>query len=244
MKPSISIIVPALNEEKNLRPTVETILSAVNNSFSKFEIIIFDDNSSDFTLLIAEELRDSNKNIKVVHNDETMGFGYNFKKGVELAQNDYITIFPGDNDLYESSIIDIVKLIGSADCIISYTTNIPCDRPLWRRIISRCFTMTLNTIFGLGLRYYNGVVIHRADIIKDLTLTTYGFAFQAEALIKILKSGHSFTEVGIELKGRKYGTTKAFNIKNAISVLKTVAGLFSRIYIRERDIYSDKPKRI
>lgn len=244
MKSSISIIIPALNEEKNLEATVETILGAVGDSFSRFEIIIFDDNSSDSTPQIAEELKESNKNIKVIHNPQTMGYGYNFKKGVELAENEYVTIFPGDNDLYEHSILAIFKLIGKADCIISHTTNIPCDRPLPRRIISRSFTIFLNIIFGLDLRYYNGVVIHRADIIKSLPLATYGFAFQADALTKILKSGHSFVEVGIELKGRRYGATKAFKMSNIISVVKTTARLFQSVYIKERKKYSEKPKRI
>lgn len=244
MKPSISIIVPALNEERNLRPTVETILRSVDDRFSRFEIIIFNDNSSDSTPQIAEELKKSNKNIRVIHNPKTMGYGYNFKKGVELAENEYITIFPGDDDLYEDSILAVFKLIGRADCVISHTTNVPCDRTLMRRIISRCFTIFLNTVFRLNLCYYNGVVIHRADIIKNLPLGTYGFAFQADALTKILRSGHSFVEVGIVLKGRRYGKTKAFKMSNVISVVKTAAGLFWRVYVKERALYNEKPRRV
>ena len=243
MRPSISIIVPALNEEKNLKNTIDTILEAVNDRFSGFEIIIFDDNSCDSTGRIAQELKASNKNIRVIHNPRTMGFGYNFKKGVEAARNNYITMFPGDDDVKAGSMIDMFNLIGCADCIIGHTTNIPCDRPLWRRVISRIFTICMNAAFGLDLKYYNGIVIHRTDIIKNVSLTTYGFAFQAEALTKILRSGRSFAEVGIELKGRRYGRTSAFKIKNVISVAKTALRLFWIVNIKERKRYGEKGKR-
>jgi dolichol-phosphate mannosyltransferase len=244
MRPSISIIVPALNEERNLRPTVETILEAVDDRFWAFEVIIFDDHSNDSTGIIADALAMTNQNIKVIHNPSTMGYGYNFKRGVEVANFDYIVMFPGDDDVEGSSMQRMFELIGRADCVIGYTLNVPCDRPLWRRIISRFFTLSLNVAFGLNLRYYNGPVIHRKDIIKNIPLTTYGFAFQAEALTKILRSGHSFIEVGITLRGRRFGRTKAFKLKNVKSVIKTALKLFWTVRIRERKRYNKKGRRI
>lgn len=244
MKPAISIIIPALDEEKNLRPTVETILGAVNDKFSDFEIIIFDDNSTDSTGMIADGLAKVNRNIKVVHNVKTMSCGYNFKKGVEIAEKDCITMFPGDDDVEGSSMRDMFNLIGCADCIISYPINIPCDRPLWRRVISKICNYAMNLIFGLDLQYYHGPTIYNRDIIKTIPITTHGFAYQAEALTKILRTGHSFVELGIRLKGRRYGKTNAFKIKNIISVARTVLRLFWRVYIKERGRYNKKGKRV
>jgi len=52
MRPTISVIIPALNEEENLKPT--NVLSAINGRFSDYEFLIFDDGSSDDTGAIAD----------------------------------------------------------------------------------------------------------------------------------------------------------------------------------------------
>ena len=49
MKPTISVTIPALNEEKNIQFTVENVISAITNKFSDYELLIFDDCSTDNT---------------------------------------------------------------------------------------------------------------------------------------------------------------------------------------------------
>jgi len=230
MKPTISVIIPALNEENNITSTIENVLLAIGDKFSDYEIIVFNDCSSDKTGDIIEELAATNKKIKVINNKNTMGFGYNYRKGVELSSYEYISMIPGDNEISPDSIKDIYSAIGKADIVVPYTVNY-WIRPLLRQWISRLFTKTLNLLFNLRLNYYNGPVIHKREIIKSICITTNSFAFQVEALVKLIKSDHSFIQVGMFLKEKKYGKSKAFRIKNIIGVLKTVIILFLDIYL-------------
>ncbi len=230
MKPTISVIIPALNEENNITSTIENVLLTIGDKFSDYEIIVFNDCSSDRTGDIIEELAATNKKIKVINNKNTMGFGYNYRKGVELANYDYISMIPGDNEISLESINSMYSAIGKADMIIPYTVNF-WVRPLMRQYLSRIFTKTLNFLFNLRLNYYNGPVIHKREIIKSVHLSTDSFAFQIEALVKLVKSGHSFIQVGMFLKEREYGKSKAFRFKNIIGVLKTVIILFLDIYL-------------
>ncbi|MFC1807249.1 glycosyltransferase family 2 protein [Candidatus Omnitrophota bacterium] len=241
---SISIIIPALNEEENLIDTVDTIVGAVKDRFSGYEIIIFDDCSVDSTGEIADRLAKSNVNIRVVHNSQTMCFGYNFKEGVKLAQYDYLLMIPGDNDVARDTMTYMFGFIGLADCVISHVTNVPCDRPLWRRVISKIFTFIINTAYGLNLRYFNGPTIYKADVVKGVDITTHSFAYQVEILSKMLKKGRSYMEIPITLKGRVRGTTKAFNLKNILNVVKAFLRIFWFLRIKNRKIYNKKGIKI
>ncbi|MEW6102616.1 MAG: glycosyltransferase family 2 protein [bacterium] len=237
-KPTISIIIFALNEEDSLKLTVEEVISAIDDKFSNYEIFIFDDGSSDKTGIIADELSFKNSNIKVIHNIKTMGIGYNYRKGVELAKNDYVIWFPGDNALSLESIERVLNNKDKADIIIPYSIN-PDLRPLLRRIISKTFVLGLNLLFGLRLKYYNGVVLYKREVIRSISISTDSFAFQAEAIIKLVKKGYSYIEVGYITKERQYGKTKIFQLKNIINVFKVIISLIWEIYI----IQSKREKR-
>lgn len=245
MKPSISIIVPALNEERNIEDTIKEILIAVDERFSDFEILIFDDASSDNTGTIAEELAAKNKNIKVIHNEKTMGLGYNYKKGVELAKNDFIIMPPGDNSYASSYIERLFDAINRTDIIIGYNVNY-WIRPLSRRIISKTFTLIMNLLFGLRIKYYNGLTIHKREIIRSLRPRSFSesFAYQAENLTLLIRSGYSYVEIPVYFRERRTGKSKAVNIKNILGALKAVLKLFITVYIRERKKYNRPIKKV
>lgn len=224
-RPSISVIVPAYNEEKNLANTISAIKEAIDDRFTSYEIIIIDDDSSDKTASIADELSRREPDIKVFHNPKNMGFGYNYRMGVRLATKDYVALVPGDNEILGDSIKEIFNLVGSADMVLPYHAN-PEVRPLLRRVLSRTFTIVLNLLFGNKIKYYNGPVVHKREIVNRVPITTDGFAFQVEILTRLLKAGYTYVEVGMKIRKREYGHSKAFSLKNIFSVVKTVAKLY------------------
>ena len=231
MKSSISVIIPALNEGNNIALTVNSVLSILKDKFSEYEIIIFDDASKDNTLVKANELANQNNRIKVIHNETTMGLGYNYSKGVKIAKNQYIVMVPGDNEIEQDSIKAMFEYIGKVDIITTYSVNLNI-RPISRQIISKVFTGLMNFLFNLNLNYYNGLSIHKRDLLNSIQMTTYGFAYHAEILVRLIKKGCTFAEVGMYLKKREYGKSKAFAFKNVISVLKTILKLFVDIRLK------------
>lgn len=231
---SLSIIIPAYNEEKNLEAAVKSAITATEGKFNDYEIFIFDDYSQDKTGIIADKLAEANNQIKVIHNKKNEGFAYNYKKGVELSSNDYIFVVPGDNEILEESVSEILSLVGKADIIVPYTIN--CNvRPLSRRVISFLFTSLINLLFGLKLKYYNGPVVHKKELIKSISIKSKSFAFQAEALVKLIKKSHSFFEVGMYIRNRKYGKSKIFRLNNIIGIFKTIIDLLKEIYFFKKN---------
>jgi len=244
-KPSLSIIVPCYNEAKNIKGTIDSIEKSIMavKKFASTEILVFNDKSSDNTGAVAEEISKNNKNVKVIHNERNMGFGYNYTEGVRLASKDYILMVPGDNEIPAGAITDILSVAGEADLIVPYTTN-PEVRPFSRRVISRAFVILFNTLFALQLRYYNGPCVIRAELLKKVPMTTHGFAYMAAILVRLLKKGATFTEVPIRIQYRESGDSKALRPRNIISVLTTILKLFWEVRFSRGGVYSAVPRRI
>lgn len=232
MQSSLTVIIPALNEMGNLAKTAEEIIPTLIRQFKDYEIIIFNDGSQDQTAEIANDLASKNNKIKVIHNSTTMGLGYNYKKGVKMAVMDYIIMIPGDNDILKESLEEMFKKIGEKDILIPYTANLEI-RPKVRQFLSKTFTITMNFLFGLSLKYFNGAVIHKRTLIQSVNIQTDSFAYQAEALIKLIKSGHSYEHVIQLIREREYGTSKALYPKSIIRVLSAVIQLFYEIHFHK-----------
>ena len=84
-KPTISIVIPAYNEEANLESTVKEVLEALGTRFSDYEILIVNDGSKDRTAMVANSLARENQAIKVIQNQTNLGFGASYRRGMMAA---------------------------------------------------------------------------------------------------------------------------------------------------------------
>lgn len=239
MNKSVSVVIPAYNEEKNLAQTIKFLLDRLNgNNIFDFEILIFDDHSTDNTGKIADDLAEKHSQIKVIHNPRNMNLGYNITKGFQLATKEYCGFIPGDNETEPETLDNIFQNLGRADIITPYIKN-PETRLWGRRILSKTYVMIINAAFGLNMKYYNGLCYFKTEMVKKVPVSTYGFAYMTEILVKLLKSGASFIEVPLINRIRERGATKAFRIKNIVSVFKTFLHLFYKVQILRRRVKID-----
>jgi hypothetical protein len=145
--------------------------------------------------------------------------------GVDNARFGYTVMIGGDNEQAEASIKKVIERAGRKDIIISYPANMEI-RPLMRRVISWTFTFLMNFISGLHLRYFNGMCVHRVDLLRQVKDRNDSFAYMAEILAKLVRAGHSYEEVPLMLQKRAGGKSAAFKRDNVISVCKTLLKLF------------------
>ena len=241
---TVTVIVPSFNEEENIENTVKNILIAINNYFDDYEILLFDDGSTDKTGEIIDKLAAGNLNVKAIHNSVNRGFGYSYNKGVELASMGYISVLPGDNEIHERSIADMFRLIGDADIIVPYVINTEV-RPRTRRIVSSLYIFIMNLLFKCDLHYYTGPAILKSEFLKNVPLKTSNFAFMSSVLVRLIRSGQSFIEVPIYLKKQVGRKTKAFRIKNVVGVIWTIFKLFWETEFFQKEKYNKFPvKRV
>jgi hypothetical protein len=154
-----------------------------------------------------------------------MGFGWTYRRGVEAASRAHIVMVHGDNAWGAATLGTLFSHVGEADIVIGYTRDMWRARTWTRTAISKSFTAVVNLITRRRLTYYNGLQIHRADVLKSLRIESTGYGFQAEVLVKALHLTKTFIEVPMDLIERERGDSKAFRLKNVIDVLHTVRRL-------------------
>jgi glycosyltransferase involved in cell wall biosynthesis len=220
----VSFIVPALNEEVVIQSVVEQIFHQIDGRFADHEIILVDDGSTDATGAIMDLIAAGRRTVRVLHNPRNLGFGNSFQRGLREARFEYVMLLCGDGGLPATSLPAIFEKIGSADIVVPWMLNLKQIKTGFRYALSRLYTTLMNVMFGLDLHYYNGLPVHRRDLLQKIEITSGGFGFQAEILIKLIKSGCSYVQVGIQGAERTQRSS-AMRARNWLSVGKTIAHL-------------------
>jgi hypothetical protein len=91
-----------------------------------------------------------------------------------------------------------------------------------RTLISKGYTLAVNLITRRRLKYYNGLQIHTAPVLKSLRIQSSGYGFQSEVLVKSLRRTQTVIEVPMDLIEREKGESKAFRLKNFVDVFRTL----------------------
>jgi len=90
----ISVLMSTYNDGPFLE---RAILSILEQSFSDYEFIIIDDNSSDETVSILDRYSKLDRRIKIIRNDVNLGLAGSLNRGLEVAQGDWIARMDGDD---------------------------------------------------------------------------------------------------------------------------------------------------
>tara|TARA_Y100001970_G_C14151657_1_gene813052 strand:- start:406 stop:1107 length:702 start_codon:yes stop_codon:yes gene_type:complete len=92
----LSVVIPVLNEEQNLRKLVEEIFSCLVNKYI-FEIIFVNDGSTDRSIEVLEEIKNKYNNIYIINQVTNKGQSFSIFNGVRLSN--YKSIVTLDADL-------------------------------------------------------------------------------------------------------------------------------------------------
>ncbi|KKP56616.1 MAG: dolichyl-phosphate beta-D-mannosyltransferase [Parcubacteria group bacterium GW2011_GWB1_35_5] len=230
MKPSLSVVIPVLNEAENIGKAVEAVLRAINDSnINQYEIIISDNGSTDGTRDVIEEMESHNPHIKHVYPTENLGSGQAVRDGLKVATSEYSAYVVGDNEMTEEALHNLFGALGKADIINTYISN-PEVRALPRQILSANFGRLMRLFFGVKLKYFTGPAIIRTDLFRAARRSTYGFAFMAEILVQIIKAGYSYYQVPMPLQPRTYGEPGVYRLKDMWRVFKAVFSMFFNVH--------------
>lgn len=214
-----SIIIPAKNENKNLKILLEKIKELYDN---QYEIIVVDDiKSHDQKINYVPK----NLAVKVIKNLDWNGKGYAIKLGFKEATNNIVVVMDADlshmpEDLekilepLKSKKIGIVigsRALGGSD---EYTTI--------RTIGNTLLTGVFNLFFCTSLfDSINGYKAMRRDIVET-PLKCNNMEIEFEILARCLKMGFKIVEVPSHERVRKYGKAKLNSLEHGFKFLKQI----------------------
>jgi len=217
-----SIIVPVYNEET----TILTVLQKLDNLkkyYQNIQIIVINDGSKDNSLEILE----NNKSLfdTLINNSTNKGKGNAVKKGLEVANGDYITFQDADleydpNDFKKFlDLINQVKpdlIIGSRFNYADYSRSHYILNKIGNKLITFLFNIIYDTTFT---DIYSCYACFKKDLLINETLKTDGFEQHAEILCKVVKNGKKFYEVPINYNGRSHDEGKKIKFYHIFSVI-------------------------
>jgi len=203
--PYLSLIVPAYNEAKSIRPTLEAIRAFLDQQPYSYEIIVSADGDDGTRELVAEFVAGDSR-ISVIGSAERGGKGRGIRNGVALARGQIIGFCDAD---YKTPIEEINKLLpwfdGGYDVVIGSRgvaeSRIEVPQPLYRRLGSRAFGIAMHLVIGLWSLHDTqcGFKFFRGNVARDLfsRQRVDGYMFDVEVLHLAERSGYQIKEVGV-----------------------------------------------
>jgi len=91
-----SVVIPAYNEQENMKPLLERIEKVMSDVEGKYEIVIVDNGSFDGTPVILNELVGKCPSLVIVTLSRNFGYDGAITTGLEYAQGSWVIIMDGD----------------------------------------------------------------------------------------------------------------------------------------------------
>ncbi|QSW98237.2 glycosyltransferase family 2 protein [Haloterrigena alkaliphila] len=184
VEPTLSVVMPTLNEEEGIETCINWIKSAVEELQLPTEIII-SDSSTDRTPEIARELG------AIVVEPDQPGYGYAYRYAFERARGDYIAM--GDADTtYDFK--DIPRLLShleetGADMVMGSRLEgeiRPGAMPTLHQYVGNpLLTKFLNAFYRAGVSdAHSGFRVFRRQALDEMELETTGMEFASEMIME------------------------------------------------------------
>lgn len=213
----ISIIIPAFNEERTIKQTLEKVI-AVNLGKEKKEIVVVDDGSEDNTSDIVKNLAKENQNLIFIQHARNTGKGAAVKTGLKKATGDVIVIQDADLEYNPADIPRLIKPILEKKSRVVYGNRLKMKpvlfgknkTPLLLHFFGNQFlSLVTSAIYGQAVSdMETGYKAFEKSVMKGVTLRSRSFEFEAEITAKIIKKGIKILEIPIQTKPRGYDEGK------------------------------------
>lgn len=230
--PELSLFLPVLDEEENLRPMHKKIQEALDALGKSAEVIYVDDGSTDKSLEILKEIAAADRRVRVISLRRNYGQTAAMSAGIDAAQGDIL--IPMDADL-QNDPADIARLLEKLDegfDVVSGWRKNRQDKLISRKIPSQIANRVISLIGGVPLHDYGcSLKAYRRDVIQDVKL--YG---EMHRFIPIYAAwaGARVTEIPVDHHARTMGRSK-------YGISRTLKVIFDLITIKFMASYQTKP---
>lgn len=212
---SISIVLPAYNEEAVIGATLEQVLNVMVRWGEDFEVIVVNDGSTDRTGFIVAAVMEVEPRVRMVTHEHNAGYGAALVDGFAAATKELTFFMDSDGQFDIHDLEGFFPLIEQYDAILGYRID---RQDTWvRKLNAWGWKMLVWMVFRLSVRDVDcAFKLYRAKFFAEHRLETRGAMINTEILYKFRRAGYTYTEVGVRHLPRRGG--KATGAKPAVIV--------------------------
>ena len=219
-RPTLTIVMPAYNEQATLRSAVQRLLKT--DIPVPYELLIVDDGSTDDCLDTVADLVDG-KQVRAISCDTNRGKGAAVRLGLEQAGGEIATILDADLEYDPSDYKELMEPLLAGDANVVYGTRsfgahtafsfwyVLGNKALgwWASFLFNTWLSDVETCFKMA----------RTDLWRSLDIREHGFGIEAEVTGKFLRSGERIYEIPIGYKARTREEGKKLDWTDGVQAL-------------------------
>ena len=225
---SISIVLPAFNEEESIEKAVRDAVEFLPSFFPSFEVIVVDDGSSDRTASIVRGLQQSLPEVVLVKHPRNLGYGRALANGFAAATKDIVFFTDADNQFDIAELKHVAPELEGLGAVFGFRAY-RYDSVL-RCITSWVYNRMVRVLFMVRVRDVDcSFKLFWRKVIQEIPIECNDFFVDTEIVARIARSGCKTKEVAVKHLPRTAGktTVRASHIPRT---LMTVARMWFRIH--------------
>jgi glycosyltransferase involved in cell wall biosynthesis len=226
---SVSLVCYGYNEEESIADFFKKAVDTLEPVVTDYEIVFIDDCSTDRTWEIAQSFVRDNPRIRAYRNDRNRNIGFSFKRGVSLAEKEYLLwqTIDWSYDLCDLRIfLELLDhfgvVIGVRPVPIRLLAYIPVVRSIYRvrtrsdnfarAMVSLANYYVLRILFGMKVHDFQNIQFHRTKVLQSFELLGESSFLGVEMMIRARGQGLDLIEVPIKFIPRAKGVGKGIRL--------------------------------
>jgi len=220
---TLSVLMPVYNETRTLATIVSRVLEAPIDL--DIELVIVDDGSTDGSRELLEQLAAADSRIRLVLHETNRGKAAAIRTAITVMTGELALVQDADLEYSPADYPALLQpvLDGLADAVFGSRFLSGTHRRVmyfWHTLVNKCLTFLVNILNDVNLTdMETGYKLVRADVLRQLPLSSEGFAFEPELTTKLVQWGLRIYEVPISYAGRTYAEGKKIGWWDGIQAL-------------------------
>jgi dolichol-phosphate mannosyltransferase len=248
--PALSVIIPAHNEQENIRHCLDELLEfLVGQHAVDMEVIVVNDNSTDETEAVVLECRKRWPQVRLVRRTPPGGFGRAIRSGLEFARGEVIVFYMGDRSDHPQDVLKYLEKIREGyDCVYGsrfISGSVVQRYPRLKLVVNRIVNKTIQWMFWSELNdLTNAFKAYRREVVERCgPYRACHFNITLEMSLSAINAGYRIAQIPIDWEGRTWGSSNLRMREMGRRYLCTLLMLFFQRVLMSDDVKEEGKRR-
>jgi glycosyltransferase involved in cell wall biosynthesis len=227
-KPSVTVIVPALNEAENISPLLAELSVKLPGDY---EVVIVDDGSTDGTYDTAVAAQTQYQFLTVLRHRVNLGKTAAIITGMEKAQGEFVSVFDADLQFRTEDVVAQVEKLREGWDLVAGRKQGKYEK----RVVSSIYNWLARVMFGIKVHDINALKTFRREVLEGVSLRKDWHRY----IVPLAAArGFRITEIPVVLRPRRFGEAKySGRARILVGLFDLVAVAFQLTFMRKPLLY-------